>query len=66
MKINYKELISKRIKILCVFNEKMEPIFYDCELLEYNDETKVLKIKDKFNQIIYIPDDAVREVVVVG
>lgn len=63
MKLNYSELIGKKIKIVCIFGDVKRPIYYDGEILEYDEEGCMVKIRDRYGKIVFLDTDSVKQVV---
>ena len=65
MNINYEELLNKRVKIVCIFGNVKDPIFYDAIVEDYNSSESVLKLKDKFGKVVFLDTSTIKQIVVV-
>lgn len=55
-----KNLVGKSVNLTCVFGN--EVIYYDCKVLEVDEENRFLKIEDRFGKIIYINFDSIKQI----
>ncbi len=65
MNLNYNELLNKRVKIVCIFGNVKDPIFYDAIVEEYDSSEGVLRLKDKFGKIVFLDVTTIKQIVVV-
>lgn len=66
MKLDYSQFIGKRVKIVCIFGDIKKPIYYDGEILEYDADGCVVKIRDRFSKIVFLDADSIKQVVLEG
>lgn len=65
MRLKWNSLISKRLKIVCVFGDTDKPIYYDGTLLGYDLEGKFIEIKDKHGKNVFIDIDTIKQVAII-
>jgi hypothetical protein len=62
MIIDYAKLIGKRVKLVVIYTG-CPLIYYDGTAVEWNSETKVLTIRDRFNKTVHIDSESIKQVV---
>lgn len=65
MNVDYEGLIKKRVKIVAIFGNVKEPIFYDAIIEEYDSSEGVLRLKDKFGKVVFLDTGTIKQIVVV-
>lgn len=65
MIVDYLEYLGKRIKLVVSFQGLDKIIYYDGIVIEYNAENRLLKIKDRFDKIVLLDTETIKQVVIV-
>ena len=66
MKLDFNKLMTKRLKIVCVFGGGTEkPIYYDGTLLGYDIDGGFIKITDKHGKTIFLDVNTIKQVAIV-
>jgi hypothetical protein len=65
MNMNFSKLIGAHVKIVCIFGEIKSPIYYEGDILEYDEGGKVVTIKDRFGKTVFLDTESIRQVVVI-
>jgi len=66
VRMNFKELIDKqlRVNITCVFGNR--EIYYDCYVKEVSNDGKFVTIVDKYKKVIILSSDSIKQIKVVS
>jgi hypothetical protein len=65
MIVDYGKLKGQKVKIVCVFGDIKNPIYYDGTILDYDAQGMVLTIKDRYSKTVLLDTNSVRQVVIV-
>jgi len=65
MKMDFNKLLTKRVKIVCVFGKEDNSIYYDGIILSYDPEGDSIMIKDKHGKTIYLDSSTIKQVALV-
>lgn len=60
--MNFKELIGKDLNIVCLFGNSSEPIYYFCKIVDVSDDSKLIKVIDKYNKVIILSSDSIKQI----
>ena len=62
MILDYSKLADKKVKIVCIFGDIKNPIYYDGTIIDYDRDGKVLTIKDRFGKTVFLDTDSIKQV----
>lgn len=63
MILDYSKLVGKKVKLLCAFPGIAQSIYYDGEIISSNEADKIVTIRDRFNKIVHLDSDTIKQVV---